>query len=83
MIPLTVRMAGQAPDAEPTASDEISSAAAEMLRRFPSDAAIRAEARYDALLAVGKVDKAIRWWRIKETIARPPAVPRYGREPVR
>jgi hypothetical protein len=83
MGPLAVRKTGQAPDAEPTVWDEISSAAAEMIRRYPSDAAIRAEARYDALLAVGKVDKAIRWWRIKETIVRLPTMARYGRNPFR
>lgn len=52
------------------ASDEVSRAALEMIRRYPADAIIRAEARYDALLAQGKVDKALIWWRVKAAIAR-------------
>lgn len=58
------------PADEPATSDEILSLALEMIRRYPSDAIIRAEARYDALLARGRVDKALTWWRIKAAIAR-------------
>ena len=64
------RMAGSTPADEPATSDEISSRALELIRRYPSDAIIRAEARYDALLARGRVDKALTWWRIKAAIAR-------------
>jgi hypothetical protein len=54
----------------PTTADDASRAAVEMIRRYPADAIIRAEARYDALLALGKVDKALVWWRVKAAIAR-------------
>jgi hypothetical protein len=65
----STRMAGAMPAGEPATSDEISSLALEMIRRYPSDAIIRAEACYDAFLARGRVDKALTWWRIKAAIA--------------
>jgi hypothetical protein len=67
---LAVRTAGSEPAEASTTSDDVSRAALEMIRRYPADAVIRAEARYDALLALGKVDKALIWWRVKGAIAR-------------
>jgi hypothetical protein len=63
-------MAGMAPAHESIESDGVPLAALEMVRRYPADAIIRAEARYDALLALGKVDKALVWWRVKAAIAQ-------------
>jgi hypothetical protein len=63
-------MAELIPAAKPTTAEEISSAALAMICKYPSDAINRAWARYDAALAGGKVDLAIRWWRIKEAIVR-------------
>jgi hypothetical protein len=51
-------------------AEEISSVALAMLHKYPSDAVSRAEARYDGALSRGKVDLAIRWWRIKEAILK-------------
>jgi hypothetical protein len=67
---LSARTTGSVPAESSIESDEVSRAALEMIRRYPADAIIRAEARYDALLARGKVDKALIWWRVKAAIAR-------------
>jgi hypothetical protein len=69
MKTLAAGTTGSAPADAVTSSDEISRAALEMIRRYPEDAIIRAEARYDALLALGKVEKALNWWRVKAAIA--------------
>jgi hypothetical protein len=70
MKTLAARTTGLAPADAATSADDVARAAMEMIRRYPEDAIIRAEACYDALLALGKVEKALDWWHVKAAIAR-------------
>ena len=60
---------------EPIEAKEIAQAALELIRRHPSDAVVRAEARYEVLLSRGKVDRALKWWRVKREITELQSMP--------